>query len=108
MSDGSALAPTNPVVKLVRAHGEVFEYQRLRRSDLFGWTAQRCREVGLKLDNAGQRLLVDAVGDDLRLLDSEIEKLDIYAAARALKAVDVALSVPHTPDHQVRHLTDSL
>ncbi|HXA43196.1 MAG TPA: DNA polymerase III subunit delta [Candidatus Solibacter sp.] len=108
MSVGIALPPGNPVVKLVKAKGEVFEYQRLRRGDLFGWTAQRCREVGLKLDNAGQRLLVDAVGDDLRLLDSEIEKLDIYAGGRALHAADVALLVPDTAEHQVWDLTDSL
>ena len=108
LSVGSVLPPGHPVVKIARNSGEVFEYQRLRRGDLYGWVAQRCREVGLKLDNAGQRLLIEAVGDDLRLLDAEIEKLDVYAAGRALRAADVALLVPDTAEHQVWDLTDSL
>jgi DNA polymerase-3 subunit delta len=105
---GSALAPSNPVVQLVRARGEVREYQSLRRGDLFGWTAQRCRLIGLRLDSAGQRLLVDAVGADLRLLDSELEKLHVYAAGRAIGIREVALLVPDTAEHQVWDLTDSL
>ncbi len=105
---GNALAPSNPVVQIVKARGEVREYQRLRRGDLFNWTAQRCRQMGLNLDNSGQRLLVDAVGDDLRLLDSELEKLHIHAAGGAIGAADVALLVPDTAEHQVWDLTDSL
>jgi DNA polymerase-3 subunit delta len=108
LAAGSALAPAHPVVQVVRARGEVREYQRLRRGDLFSWTARRCRQIGLNLDNAGQRLLIDAVGDDLRLLDSELEKLQIHAAGRAIAAADVALLVPDTAEHQVWDLTDSL
>jgi DNA polymerase-3 subunit delta len=108
LAAGTALAPTNPVVKLVKSKGEVREYQRLRRGDLFNWTAQRCRQIGLSLDNAGQRLLVDAVGDDLRLLDSELEKLHIFAAGRSIGASEVARLVPDTAEHQVWDLTDSL
>jgi DNA polymerase-3 subunit delta len=108
LSAGTSLAPTNPVLKVVKARGEAREYQRLRRGDLFGWAAQRCREVGLKLDNGGQRALVDAVGDDLRLLDSELEKLHTYAAGRAISAADVRALVPDSAEHQIWDLTDSL
>ena len=108
LSAGTSLGPSNPVLALVKARGEAREYQRLRRGDLFGWAAQRCREVGLKLDNNGQRALVDAVGDDLRLLDSELEKLHVYAAGRALNAGDVRALVPDTAEHQIWDLTDSL
>jgi DNA polymerase-3 subunit delta len=105
---GTALVASNPVLKAVQARGEAREYQRLRRGDLFGWAAQRCREIGLKLDGSGQRLLVEAVGDDLRLLDSELEKLHVYAAGRTLAAGDVRALVPDTAEHQVWDLTDSL
>lgn len=108
LSTGTSLAPSDPVLKAVRARGEAREYQRLRRGDLFGWAAQRCREIGLKLDNAGQRVLVDTVGDDLRLLDSELEKLHIYADGRLLGAGDVRALVPDTGEHQIWDLTDSL
>ena len=108
LSAGASLPPTNPVLTVVKARGEAREYQRLRRGDLFGWAAQRCREVGLKLDNAAQRVLVDAVGDDLRLLDSELEKLHTYAAGGTLGAGDVRALVPDTAEHQIWDLTDSL
>jgi DNA polymerase-3 subunit delta len=105
---GVALAASNPALKAVPANGEAREYQRLRRGDLFGWAAQRSREIGLKLDGGGQRLLVEAVGDDLRLLDSELEKLHLYADGRILGADDVRALVPDTAEHQVWDLTDSL
>jgi DNA polymerase III delta subunit len=103
-----SLAPSNPVLQLVKSLGEVREYQRLRRGDVYNWTAQRCRRMGVQLDGAGQRLLVDAVGDDLRLLDAELETLHGYAAGRPIGAADVALLVPDTAEHQVWDLTDSL
>jgi DNA polymerase-3 subunit delta len=105
---GAPLAASNPVLKAVQARGEAREYQHLRRGDLFGWAAQRCREIGLNLDGNGQRLLVEAVGDDLRLLDSELEKLHVYAGGRRLGPDDVRALVPDTAEHQVWDLTDSL
>ena len=104
----TALAVSNPVLKAVQARGEVREYQRLRRGDLYGWAAQRSREIGVRLDGGGQRLLVEAVGDDLRLLDAELEKLHVFAAGRSLGTDDVRALVPDTAEHQVWDLTDSL
>jgi DNA polymerase-3 subunit delta len=105
---GVTVAATNPVLKLAQQKGEVRGFARLRWRDLVDWAGRRARAVGLELDSAGARALVDAAGDDLRLIDSELQKLSTYAAGQRLGADDVHLLVPDTAEHQVWALTDSL
>jgi DNA polymerase-3 subunit delta len=105
---GVTVSATHPVLKLAQQHGEVRSFARLRWRDLVDWATRRAREVGLALDNAGARALVNATGDDLRLIDAELEKLATYAAGERLGEAEVRLLVPDTAEHQVWDLTDSL
>jgi DNA polymerase-3 subunit delta len=99
---------TNPLLKLAQQKGEVRSFARLRWRDLLDWSSRRAREIGLVLDNRAVRALVDAAGDDLRLIDSELTKLATYAAGERLTEADVRALVPDTAEHQVWDLTDSL
>jgi len=53
---------------------------------LNGGIGYLARGIGLAIDNPGARALVNAVGDDLRLIDSELEKLRTYAAGERITA----------------------
>ena len=99
---------THPLVKLAQRQGEVRSFARLRWRDLLDWTTRRAKEIELGLDSRGARALVNAVGDDLRLIDAELEKLKTYAAGERLTEDAVRRLVPDTAEHQVWDLTDSL
>ena len=105
---GVTVPATHPVVKLAQQQGEVRSFARLRWRDLLDWTSRRAKEIGLAIDSQGIRALVNAVGDDLRLIDSELEKLRTYAGGERITEDAVRRLVPDTAEHQVWDLTDSL
>jgi DNA polymerase-3 subunit delta len=104
----SALPATHPVVKLARERGQVQEFPKLRFGELQGWTQRRAREIGLRIDGRALQLLVNRVGDDLRIVDQELAKLDLHAGGGTISVEDVRVLVPDTAEHQVWDLTDAL
>ena len=108
LSASATVAASNPLLKLARSIGKVLEFPKLRGGDLGGWAAQRSRKLGIDIEPGALRLLVESVGDDLRELDAELHKLEIYAGGRAVKRADVVALVPDTAEHQVWDITDSL
>lgn len=105
---GNSVPPTHPVLMLARANGTAMEFQKLRYRDLDDWVARRVRELGAKAEPKAMRLLIDSAGDDLRLLDAELQKLQLYAGDATITVKDVLELVPDTAEHQVWDLTDAL
>jgi len=104
----NSVPPSHPVLKLARAGGQSIEFQKLRYRDLDDWVARRARERAMKGDARALRLLIDSVGDDLRLIDQELQKLQLYAGAQPIGVREVMALVPDTAEHQVWDLTDAL
>jgi DNA polymerase-3 subunit delta len=108
LTAGSTVATTNPILRVVADIGEVREFPRLARGSHHGWVLRRAEAIGLKLDGPAARLLVEAVGDDLGLLDSELRKLAVFAEGKRVGVTDVHALVPDTAEHQVWLITDAL
>ena len=73
------LAKNTRLYKAVDRLGGVFEFKAPRRSELPGLVAEMFEERGKAVDRAGASALVDAVGTDLRALESEVEKVVAHA-----------------------------
>jgi DNA polymerase-3 subunit delta len=104
----ATVAATNPVLKLAMQQGEVRSFAGMRPWDVVKWVKGRSREVGLALDADAAELLVASAGDDLRLVDAEMEKLAVYAAGARVGVAEVRALVPDTAEHQVWDITDAL
>jgi DNA polymerase III subunit delta len=65
--------------RLLKALPGAFEFCRLEQSDLVKWADRRIKEVGAMADPPTTRYLVSLTGDDVRRLNSEIEKLAVGA-----------------------------
>ena len=78
--------------------------------DLEAWIANAARRAKLTLDAAGCRLLVDLVGDDLRALAAEIEKLALVEASRgqAVPTDELPGLIMDQAELDVFALTDSI
>ena len=92
------------------AHGAVFWCQPLPESDLAGWLVKRCtRAYGKKLDPMAAQALVELAGTDLARLDSELDKLALYALnAPTITAAMVQMLVGFQHEQQVWGLIDAL
>ncbi|HSW47033.1 MAG TPA: DNA polymerase III subunit delta [Phycisphaerae bacterium] len=63
--------------------GQVVECKPLKAWAVPGWLIEHCRSVhGKALDARAAALLCDQIGNDLGLLDSEVQKLTLYVADR--------------------------
>jgi len=98
----------HPVLKLARARGSVEEFPALRARDVSDWLGRRVRELKLRIEAPAARLLHQRVGDDLRLLDAELQKLSVYADGGPIRVDDVRVLVPDSAEHQVWAITDAL
>jgi DNA polymerase-3 subunit delta len=82
-----------PLAKAVASRGQVLSYD-LARKELPGWVVSRLGERGVVIGREAARAVVELVGDDLRELSGEIDKLASWAGGDEIDRADVALLVP--------------
>lgn len=79
---GKKIDGVSKIVKALKKFGEVVEFQPFRSyqtKELVEWITQNAKEKNLKImPDAANELLISA-GEDLRRLDSEIDKLELLA-----------------------------
>lgn len=103
------LEATHPLLKAAQRHGSVKTFTPLRGSQLEDWLARRARAREAKLTPDAARLLVNTVGDDLRLLAGEVDKLSTYVGAgSSIGTAEVQLLTPVARQSRVFDLTDAL
>ena len=84
--------PSNTkLYKLVKAIGEVISCDISGDDSTARWLATFAKKRGKGFSADARTLLLELVGQDLALLDSEVEKLSLYAGDRkTIEATDVA------------------
>jgi DNA polymerase-3 subunit delta len=75
---GDGMKRDSPVAKLVAKEGEVHAYE-VAKKELPSWVGEQFARLGASVDREACRALVEAVGDDLGDLASEIQKLATWA-----------------------------
>jgi DNA polymerase III subunit delta len=86
----------SPLVKLARDRGVVVERkvaESFRRLDLREAAAEILQPLGKRLGSGAAEELKERVGGNMRLLQSELEKLAAYAEGKIISAEDVRLLV---------------
>ena len=95
--------------KLLTAHSVAVEFKRLDDAALRQWANDKIRDAGSEADERTIRHLVALVGDDLRRLTNEIEKLSTAALPERRITIDLIDSlVPHSRVMSNFDLTDHL
>ncbi len=84
----------HPILKLAdkqhkKGQAHIKEFKQPKEWELPSWIQQRARDMGGDIDREATRDLASLGGNDLRLLDLEIEKLLLYADGRQVTQADV-------------------
>jgi DNA polymerase-3 subunit delta len=87
--------------------GELLVYEAPRKRDLPGWVAEQLGRLGASADPDACRALVELVGEDLRALTTEIEKLATWAGEEPIGARDVERLAVAAADVPPWTLTDA-
>ncbi|MEA3459923.1 MAG: DNA polymerase III subunit delta, partial [Chloroflexota bacterium] len=109
--EGKTIGEDNPAYRLALSdeHGFVKKVKLPSEGELSGWIRERARAKGAQIEPAAARELATFVGDNLRLLDQEIEKLIAYTdGARPISQDDVRLLTSYVREANIFHMVDAL
>lgn len=108
---GTDIDAKNPFVKFAGEQGRVVQRKvadRLKDLDLTEVIADVLKPYGKKLGRGATELLKDRVGANMRLLQSELEKLAMYANGSVIEAADVDLLVGRARDEEFFELSEAV
>ena len=87
--------PTRKVVSEILKQSRVEKFPSLRYRELISWIEARCSLLGVEIESQAIALLADSVGNELRLIDSELNKMKTYSSGNLITTSDVRLMVPY-------------
>jgi DNA polymerase-3 subunit delta len=90
-------------------HCGMVELSRVSDEDAMRWAVATAQEAGARLEPDAARELVDALGEDMMLISSELEKLLLYTAGRGrITLGDVETMVLAAKQRSLYELTDAI
>ncbi len=90
-------------------HCGMVELARLTEEDALRFTVTTAQQAGVRIDSDAARELVDALGADMMLVSSELEKLLLYATDRGkITLGDVETMVLAAKQRSIYELTDAI
>jgi len=103
------LPASSPLLKAAQAHGQVILSTLPKGAALESWIKKRAQSIGVKISGEAVKLLADFIGNQLRLLANELEKLATYVGAGGtIEAQHVRLLSAEVQVGRVFDLTDAL
>ncbi len=104
-----ALDSKNALLKAAEQHGKVIQCTQPKGAALESWIVKRAKSIGVTIQTEAVSLLADLIGNQLRLLANELDKLATYAGAGNTITIDtVRLLTPHVQEARIFDLTDAL
>jgi len=103
------LPASSPLLKAAQEHGKVILSKLPTGAGLTSWIKKRAQGNGVKISDEAVSLLADFIGNQLRLLASELDKLATYVGAGGtIEASHVRLLSAEVQASRVFDLTDAL
>lgn len=104
------LSEKHPMVRLAMQaeDGYVKSFRRLEGREVSFWIQNHVQERGSRISPRAAHLLAINVGNDLALLENEIEKLVLYRGEEIIDVDDVSLLCPYVAEASIFELVDAL
>jgi DNA polymerase-3 subunit delta len=88
--------------------GYVKLFSRLEGNSLEAWIRQRVKSAGGQISHRAVHMLAINVGNNLDLLDNELEKLIIYKGSLPIEVDDISLLCPFVAESSIFELVDAV
>ncbi len=102
-----AVSRGNPLLRELRPHAEVREFRLPTIRDMPGWVRQRADRMGAAIEPSAISALVDAIGNDTRLVDMELQKLALYRSGSVIQRQDVEAMVSYVREANIFAAVDA-
>ena len=98
----------NKIVSQILKRSKVEKFPSLRYRELIDWISVRCSFLSIEMEHQAVTLLAASVGNELRLIDSELKKIKIYSKGNLVTTTDVRLMVPYVRQQNVFRVVDAV
>ncbi len=103
------LTASSPLLKAAQEHGKIVQCMLPKGAALESWIARRTQGIGVKITPEAVTLLANFIGNQLRLLANELDKLAMYVGERGvIDANDVRKLSAQVQEARIFDLTDAL
>jgi len=102
------LGAGNALLRLLAPVAEAREFPSLRQRAVPDWIRTRAAKLGLDVAPRAISLLAELVGNDLRTLSQELEKLGVYAQGRKIEEEDVKALVSSAREASILAMVDAV
>lgn len=102
------LVPSNPLLKVVRPHAEVRTFSLPRPNELRDWIRRRAGSLAIQIEPRAVDTLAETIGNDLRVVSNELEKLALYRSGETVRHEDVEEMVSYTGDANIFAAVDAM
>lgn len=104
-----ALESANPLVKAAEKHGKVIQSTQPKGAALESWISKRAKSIDVKITPEATALLANFIGNQLRLLANELDKLATYVGkGGTINVEDVRQLSAQVQEARIFDLTDAL
>ena len=97
----------NPLLRAIRSLAQVHEFRLPSVREMPGWVRQRADRLGAAIDPSAISALVDAIGNDTRLIDMELQKLALYRSDGMVRRQDVEAMVSYVREANIFAAVDA-
>ncbi|MDQ6660263.1 MAG: DNA polymerase III subunit delta, partial [Chloroflexota bacterium] len=99
----------NPLLKIAEQHGKILQSTLPKGAAVEQWIIRRAKSIGVSIAPDAAALLANFIGNQLRLLANELDKLATYVGPGASISVeDIRLLSAHVQEARIFDLTDAL
>ncbi len=103
----SSVGRGNPMLRELRPHSQVHEFRLPSIREMPGWVRQRADRMGAVIEPSAISALVDAIGNDTRLVDMELQKLALYRSGSRIRRQDVEAMVSYVREANIFAAVDA-
>lgn len=105
---GGVTRRNNPLMEKLLTVAETKKFALPRGPNLHNWIRERAQKKGARIHPRVASTLADSVGNNLAVLDSELEKLSLYCGDREILPKDVERIVSYTVEANVFGAIDAM
>ena len=103
----AAVSRNNALLRAIRPLAQVHEFRLPSARQMPGWVRQRAEKLGTAIEPRAASALVDAIGNDTRLVDMELRKLALYRSDEMIRQQDVETMVPYVREANIFAAVDA-